>query len=199
MSAFREFEAESGPSASSLAKAASAPGKLFARSFGKRLYAGNTFNGFAKDHGMSHLKALKLTSAVPVRAAVDPVQRSREKMIAALAEQKQMAEAKIAGQAFTPTHVVRKKNAEGVRVEVEAPKRVRQGWFTDGNGKVFFALRYAGKTIEFAKDKNAVEIGELSTLPKVIDTLIEAVRAGELDAQLTAAAVERGKMLRKSA
>lgn len=148
---------------------------------------------------MSHLKALKLTSAVPVRAAVDPVQRSREKMIAALAEQKQMAEAKIAGQAFTPMHVVRRKNAEGVRVEVETAKRVRQGWFTDGNGKVFFALRYAGKTIEFAKDKNAVEIGELSALPKVIDTLVEAVRAGELDAQLTAAAVERGKMLRKSA
>ena len=148
---------------------------------------------------MSHLKALKLTSAVPVRAAVDPVQRAREKMITALAEQKQMAEAKIAGQAFTPTHIVRKKNAEGVRIEVEAPKRVRQGWFTDGNGKAIFALRYAGKTIEFAKDKNAVEIGELSALPKVIDTLVEAVRAGELDAQLTAAAVERGKMLRKSA
>ena len=57
---------------------------------------------------MSHLKALKLTSAVPVRATVDPVERAREKMIAALAEQKQMAEAKIAGQAFTLTHIVRK-------------------------------------------------------------------------------------------
>lgn len=148
---------------------------------------------------MSHLKALKLTSAVPVRATVDPVQRSREKMIAALAEQKQMAEAKIAGQAFTPMHVVRRKNAEGVRVEVETAKRVRQGWFTDGNGKVFFSIRYAGKPIEFAKDKNAIEAGELSALPKVIDTLVEAVRAGELDAQLTAAAVECGKMLRKSA
>lgn len=148
---------------------------------------------------MSHLKALKLTSAVPVRAAVDPVQRSREKMISALAEQKQMAEVKISGQAFTPTHVVRRKNAEGVRVDVETAKRVRQGWFTDGNGKVFFALRYAGKAIEFAKDKNAIEAGELSALPKVIDTLIEAVRAGELDVQLTAAAVERGKLLRKSA
>ncbi|WP_313664318.1 hypothetical protein [Shinella sp.] len=146
---------------------------------------------------MSHLKALKLASAVPIRAAVDPVQRAREKMIAVLAEQKQMAEAKIAGQAFTPAHIVRRKNAEGVRVEVEAPKRVRQGWFTDGNGKVFFAIRYAGKAIDFAKDKNAIEAGELSALPNVIDTLVEAVRAGELDAQLTAAAAERGQMLRK--
>ncbi|MDP9590340.1 UNVERIFIED_ORG: hypothetical protein J2W19_002899 [Shinella zoogloeoides] len=147
---------------------------------------------------MSHLKALKLTSAVPVRAAVDPVQRAREKMIAVLGEQKQMAEAKIAGQAFTPTHVVRKKNAEGVRVEVETVKRVRQGWFADGNGKVFFSIRYAGKPIEFAKDKNAIEAGELLALPTIIETLMEAVRAGELDTQLTAAAAERGHMLRKA-
>ncbi|WP_412063855.1 DUF6641 family protein [Rhizobium sp. SYY.PMSO] len=147
---------------------------------------------------MSHLKALKLASAVPVRATNDPVMRAREKMIAALIEQKQMAEAKIAGQAFTPTHIVRKKNAEGVRVEVEAPKRVRQGWFTDAAGKVFFALRYAGKAIEFAKDKNAVDVGDLSALPAIIDTLAEAVRAGELDVQLTAAAIERGKMLSKA-
>lgn len=148
---------------------------------------------------MSHLKALKLTSAAPVRATVDPVQRAREKMIATLAEQKQMAEAKIAGHGFAPTHMVRRKNAEGQRVEVETLKRVRQGWFTDGTGIVFFAIRYAGKPIEFAKDRNAVEAGELSALPKIIDTLIEAVRGGELDAQLTAAAAERGKLLRKSA
>ena len=148
---------------------------------------------------MSHLKALKLTSAVPVRASADPVVRAREKMIAMLAEQKQMAEAKIAGQAFAPTHMVRRKNAEGQRVEIETPKRVRQGWFVDASGKVFFAVRYAGKPIDFAKDKNAVEVGELSALPGVIDTLAEAIRAGELDAQFTAAAVERGKMLRKAA
>lgn len=147
---------------------------------------------------MSHLKALKLTSAVPVRASADPVVRAREKMIAALAEQRQMAEAKIGGQHFAPTHIVRKKNAEGQRVEIEALKRVRQGWFSDALGKVFFGIRYAGKPIEFAKEKNAVEVGELVALPGVIDTLVEAIRAGELDAQLTAAAVERGQMLRKT-
>jgi hypothetical protein len=147
---------------------------------------------------MSHLKALKLTSAVPARASADPVARARENMVSALAEQKHMAEAKIAGQHFVPTHMVRRKNAEGQRVEVEAPKRVRQGWFSDASGKVFFAIRYAGRPIEFAKDKNAVEVGELSALPNVIDTLAEAIRAGELDAQLTAAAVARGQMLRKA-
>ncbi len=147
---------------------------------------------------MSHLKGLKLAQAVPVRASIDPVQRSRQKMISALIEQKQMAEAKIAGQAFVPTHIVRHKNAEGQRIEVETAKRVRQGWFTDAAGKVFFSARYAGKSIDFAKDKNAVEVGELAALPAIIDTLAEAVRAGELDVQLTTAAAERGKMLRKA-
>jgi len=147
---------------------------------------------------MSHLKSLKLTTAVPVRASADPVIRAREKMVAALAEQKQMAEAKIAGQHFVPTHMIRRKNAEGQRVEIEAPKRVRPGWFADASGKVFFAIRYAGKPIEFAKDKNAIEVGDLISLPGVLDTLSEAIRAGELDAQLTAAAVARGQMLRKA-
>ncbi len=147
---------------------------------------------------MSHLKALKLTSAVPARASADPVVRAREKMIAALAEQRQMAEAKIAGKHFAPTHMVRRKNAEGQRVEIEALKRIRQGWFADASGKVFFGLRYAGKAIELAKDKNAVEVGEVSALPGVIDTLVEAIRAGELDAQLAAAAAARGQLLRKA-
>jgi hypothetical protein len=147
---------------------------------------------------MSHLKALKLTQAIPVRTSADPVQRSRDKMISALAEQKQMAEAKIASQPFAPTHIVRRKNAEGQRVEIETLKRIRQGWFTDASGKVFFTVRYAGKSIDLAKDKNAIEVGELSALPAVLDTLVDAVRAGELDAQLTAAAAERGQLLRKA-
>lgn len=147
---------------------------------------------------MSHLKGLKFAAVVPSAPSNDPVKRARDKVIAALAEQKQMAEAKIAGQAFALTHVVRRKNEEGQRVDVETLKRVRQSWFNDASGKLFFAVRYAGKAIEFTKDRNAVEIGELSTLPRVIDTLIEAIRAGELDEQLTSAAAERGKLLRKA-
>lgn len=151
-----------------------------------------------KDASMSHLKALKLANSKPLIAHSDPIQRARDKVVDALAEQKAMAEAKLAGQHYAPTHNVWRKNETGQRVQVEAPKRVRQGWFQDAYRKVFFALRYAGKAIEFAKDKNAIEVGQLEALPGVIDTLIEAVRAGELDAQLTAAAAERGKQLRKA-
>ncbi|ATN35224.1 hypothetical protein ACO34A_15580 [Rhizobium sp. ACO-34A] len=147
---------------------------------------------------MSHLKGLKFATAVASAMSNDPVARSREKVVTALIEQKRMAEAKIAGEPFAATHIVRQKNAQGEHVEVEKPKRVRQGWFMDGNGKIFFAIRYAGKAIEFAKDKNAIEVGEIAGLPGIIDTLAEAVRAGELDAQLAKAAAERSKQLRKA-
>lgn len=147
---------------------------------------------------MSILKSLKLTTAQPVRTSNDPVERARNKVIAALAEQKAMAEAKLAGQHYAPTHMVWRKNDEGLRVQVETPKRLRAGWFVDAGGQTFFGLRYAGKPIDFAKDKNAIAVGELSALPAIIDTLAEAVRAGELDNQLAAAAAERGLMLRKA-
>ncbi|NMA96771.1 MAG: hypothetical protein GX970_01465 [Phyllobacteriaceae bacterium] len=147
---------------------------------------------------MSILKNLTLTTAQPVRANADPVQRARDKVISALAEQKAMAEAKIAGQHYAPTHMVWRKNEAGERVQVETPKRLRAGWFTDASGQTFFALRYAGKPIEFAKGKNAIAVGELKTLPMILDTLTQAVRAGELDAQLAAAAEARGQMLRKA-
>ena len=147
---------------------------------------------------MSILKNLTLTTAQPVRANADPVERARQKVVAALAEQKAMAEAKIAGQHYAPTHMVWRKNEAGERVQVSTPKRLRAGWFTDGSGQTFFKLRYAGKPIEFAKGKNAIAVGELSALPAILDTLTEAVRAGELDGQLAKAAAERGQMLRKA-
>lgn len=147
---------------------------------------------------MSILKKLTLTTALPVRASNDPVERARNKVIAALAEQKAMAEAKLAGQNYAPTHMVWRKNPEGQRVQVQTPKRLRAGWFVDASGQTFFALRYAAKPIEFASGKNAIAVGELSALPTILDTLTDAVRAGELDAQLAKAAAERGHMLRKA-
>lgn len=146
---------------------------------------------------MSHLKALKLATAAPARTN-DPVLRSREKMIAALSEQKLMVAATLEGRKYHTFRKVWRTNAEGQKAQTEALRRVRQGWFEDLMGKTFFVLRYAGKTIEIAKDKNAIEVSELKALPAILDTLIEAVRAGELDTQLAAASAERKKQLHKT-
>ncbi len=45
--------------------------------------------------------------------------------------------------------------------------------------------------------KSTIEIGTLDRLPKIIETIIEAVKAGELDKQLKAAMAERRLKLKK--
>ena len=45
-------------------------------------------------------------------------------------------------------------------------------------------LKVGSKRIEFEKGKAAIAVGTLERLPSVIDALIKAVRAGELDEQL---------------
>jgi NAD+ synthase len=65
------------------------------------------------------------------------VQRARKKMIAALAEQKQMAGTKIAGQSSTKTHGVRKKNAAAGLLAQRAARELRE----DGRTATFIAVR----------------------------------------------------------
>jgi hypothetical protein len=45
-------------------------------------------------------------------------------------------------------------------------------------------VRSGLKPIEFEKGKTAIAVPSLDKLPSVIDTLIAAIRAGELDQQL---------------
>ncbi len=57
-------------------------------------------------------------------------------------------------------------------------------WQPDQNGGNVSAAKVGSKRIEFEKGKAAIVVGSLEKLPNVIDTLIKAVRGGELDEQL---------------
>jgi hypothetical protein len=50
-------------------------------------------------------------------------------------------------------------------------------------------VRYGSQTLELARGKYSVDVADLNTLVPTIDLVIEAVRAGELDTQIAAAAV----------
>src|SRR5271168_1110116 len=67
---------------------------------------------------------------------------------------------------------------------VEKQQRVLPWWRLLANGSYAFFVRPGVKPIEFEKGKTAIAVASLDKLPSVIDTLIHAVRAGELDAQL---------------
>jgi hypothetical protein len=81
---------------------------------------------------------------------------------------------------------------------VEIPRRVRKGWFEDGSRTTHFVMHYGGRPLEISKGKTAIEVGSLASLPALIDSLIEAVRVGELDSALSNAAAERGRLLNRS-
>ena len=73
-----------------------------------------------------------------------------------------------------------------------AAKLVSRHWIiTDANGKMFVQLRYGSKPLELAKGMNAVSVQNLNEVPEIIGSIIEAINAGELDPQLTAAIAER--------
>ena len=59
-------------------------------------------------------------------------------------------------------------------------------WYFDFNGTVYLEIRYGNRPLELAKGKSAVEVGEKEKLPEIIDTIIAATKAGELDDKLMA-------------
>ena len=61
-------------------------------------------------------------------------------------------------------------------------------WFVGENGKVCLQVKYGSKVIEFAKGKNAIEVGSADELINALTTLKSAVESGELDNQLNTAA-----------
>ncbi len=139
---------------------------------------------------MSILKSLKLVAAAPANPATAE-HGFRTKLLRYLAEQKALAEAEIAGTAFQATKTVTRTNEAGEKVRLEAARHVRKGWFADAGGKMFFQLRYGSKPLEFAKGMNAVSVQDINEVPVVIGSIIEAINAGELDPQLTAAIAAR--------
>lgn len=131
------------------------------------------------------LSSLNLT-VKPVMGFVDPVQNRRNKLLARLEEQRAMACAELAGESY---QVFKEKlvndETSGTKTKVSVAKRIKR-WYFAFNGTHFFEVRYGNKPLELAKGKFAIEVGELKNVPTVIDTIVQAVNAGELDSMLMA-------------
>jgi len=126
---------------------------------------------------MSKLKSLQFVS-VPKSLSADPVATRRNKFLAQLGQQLELAK--------DESYVVRRqrwvKQQDGSKQLVDSPKRVKRWWRTDAAGNCFFILRYGNKLVPLADGKSAIAVGERNNLAAVIETVIEATREGELDA-----------------
>ncbi|MGV9008070.1 hypothetical protein [Brevundimonas sp.] len=145
---------------------------------------------------MSLLKSLKLSAAKPQAQPANPQDRNREKLRGYLAEQRALIAATVAGKPYAAFRTVTKTDEAGNRTRVEAPRAVRKGWFMGEGGKAFFQLRYGGRPLELAKGMSAVEADNVEGLTAIIDTLDQAVQAGEFDAAVAAAAQARAAMMK---
>ena len=134
---------------------------------------------------MATLTSLKLVAAKKP-AQNDPVQHRRSKLSMKVLEQLQYARALNAGEVYAPTRIKTVTNAEGERVQVNQPKRIKPWWFTDGN-KVLLQVRYGAKVLMLNGKSNAVECANADALIAALNTVNTAVLAGELDAQIEAA------------
>lgn len=136
---------------------------------------------------MSALATLKLVSAKKPQQ-MPSIQLRRNKLSNKLWEQIQLAKSQISGQPFVVTRFRSVKDREsGLRKQVEMPKRVRPWWFVTENGKVCVSIRYGSWTLELAKGKSSVEVGSPDELVMALETIKQAVEAGELDTQIEVA------------
>lgn len=136
------------------------------------------------------MSTLKLTAARKSRALPEVVKR-RNKLLGKLTEQRQLAAALEQGQHYTPKRLRSMIDTEtGTRVVKEVAVRIKPWFWTGEKGETLLAINYGSKQIELLKGKTAIDVGDTANLVTVLDTVITAVKSGELDVQIEAASVK---------
>ncbi len=136
------------------------------------------------------LNTLKLTAARKTRALPTVVKR-RNKLLIKLGEQRMLADAQAQGLHYTPTRYRSFKDADtGARISKQVPVRIKPWFWTGEKGECLLAISYGSKQIELQKGKTAIDVGDVANLCAVLDTVIDAVRNGELDPQIETASVK---------
>jgi hypothetical protein len=130
---------------------------------------------------MTTLNTLNLV-AMPKIGMRDPKQQRRNKLVTQLEQQRSLA--------LDPNFLVPRqkwvKGENGDKQLVNSPKRVKRWWTEDADGNCFLIVRYGSKPLALAAGKHAVAVGAKGKLVEVIDLVIVAAKAGELDEQMAA-------------
>lgn len=124
------------------------------------------------------MKGLKgLTFGVINKGRDNPTLVQRVKLIQRLEQQKALA----LDPAFTLTVSKWVKTEDGTKDLRQLRKKVRPWWRQDVTGAIGLTVRCGSKPIEFEKGKTVIVVPSTDELVSTIDTVIAAVRAGELD------------------
>lgn len=135
---------------------------------------------------MSHIAKLNVMP-LKQRQPLTPAEQRRAKLVRALTEQRALAEARAAGTEHGVTVKRWVSDGTGSKVRVERAKQLKPWWWQDGD-VLCLVVRYGAKVVELSKGKRAVRVENEQQVPEVLGTVIDAVRAGELDAAIDAVA-----------
>ncbi len=136
------------------------------------------------------LATLKLTAARKSRALPNVVRR-RNKLLAKLTEQRELAAALEQGNQYAPKRLRTLRDVNtGARMVKEVAVRIKPWFWTGERGEILLSINYGSKQIEIAKGKTAIDVGDTRNLVNVLDTVISAIKNGELDAQIESASVK---------
>jgi hypothetical protein len=135
---------------------------------------------------MTHLEKLNFRS-VSKSTTRDPVILRRDKLVVALHEQKSVIEAVMRGEDHIKERSKWMTNSEGNRVLVKTQRRVKP-WFFEQDGGWYVQCRYGARVISADGKSNAVFVKSIKDIGPVIDVMIAATKAGELDSVIAATA-----------
>jgi hypothetical protein len=130
---------------------------------------------------------LTLTNEAKKAVEVDKTALRREKVVANLMEQADIAKAMLEGKDYVAMRTVQDEQGNSV----EKAKRVKKWFFNNGTAEWFLEVRYANKAIELAKNKTAITVANKSKLFETIELVANAVEKGELDTAINKIAEEK--------
>jgi hypothetical protein len=117
---------------------------------------------------------------------LSPIKARRNKLLSAIEEQLQVAEAAMRGGEYTVTRSRWAKNEAGEKVRVQRQKVVRS-WFFAQDGGFYVQCKYGARVIPLSKDGNAVFVKQMTDVKPALETLYAATASGELDAAIESA------------
>jgi hypothetical protein len=134
---------------------------------------------------MSSLAKLTIKSVVR-RVTLSPAEARRQKLLAGINEQFEVAEAAIRGEQYSVTVPRWTKNEAGEKVRVQRQKVVRS-WFFERDGGVYIQCKYGSKVLPLSKDGNAVFVKQIAEVKPALEIIRTAALSGDFDAAIDAA------------
>lgn len=126
---------------------------------------------------MSTLSKFTFKTLAKAPPPIDPIQRRRDKIVAAIEQQKLVLAAALKGETFALPAKTDK-----------AAKAVRPWWIAQDNG-YYVQCRYGARPLLLNATNNAVYVTKLDEVSAVLAAFAAAAKSGELDKAMAAVAV----------